>query len=195
MQALEATSLRVLPTSQSNNSTSNIGLHRKHNPPVEVVHTLAAPLPFSQPTAPIDAPTHVPYQAFLALISFVASIVFSLGISVAQGFSTSSTFFGSNVSGGGALSDTLLKSARVFAWAGALAAIGLMMSLALQLLLTSVMMMKGMLYHRALRAMVAGMAWVSVILVCGGIACVAEGVKVIDQKAGLAIQVHYILYP
>lgn len=195
MQAFEATSLRVLPASKSNHSTSNLSLHGKRDPPIELVQTAAAPIPFSQATVPTDAPTQVPYQAFLALVSFVASIVFSLGISAAQATATSSSFFGSNLSNGGALSDALFKASRVFAWAGALAAIGLMMSLALQLLLTSQMMMKGMFYHKGLKTMVASMAWLSVILVCGSIACVAEGVKVIDQKAGLAIQVLYILYP
>ena len=53
--------------------------------------------------------------------------------------------------------------------------------------------MKGMLYHKLLRAMVAGMAWLSVIIVCGGIVCVAEAIKVIDQRAGLAVQVSDIL--
>jgi len=195
MQAFQTTSLRVLPASQSNHSTSNLSLPRKHDPPIELVGTAPAPLPFSQTPASTDPPTHVPYQAFLSLVSFVASIVFSLGISAAQSFATSSSFFGSDHSNGGALSDALFKASRVFAWAGALAAIGLMMSLALQLLLTSRKVMKGMFYHKLLKAMVSSMAWLSVILVCGSIACVAEGVKVIDQKAGLAIQVHYILYP
>jgi len=63
-----------------------------------------------------------------------------------------------------------------------------MASLALQLLLTSPMMMKGMLYHKGLMVMVASMAWLSVIVVCGSIVCVAEAVKVIDQTAGLTIQ-------
>lgn len=70
-----------------------------------------------------------------------------------------------------------------------------MMSLALQLLLTSPKMMKGMLYHSGLGAMVAIMAWLSMIAVCGSIVCVAEAIKVIDQKAGLTIQVHYIVSP
>lgn len=55
--------------------------------------------------------------------------------------------------------------------------------------------MRGMLHHKLLQAMVAGMAWLSVIIVCGGVVCVAEAIKVIDQKAGLAIQVNYILSP
>jgi len=93
------------------------------------------------------------------------------------------------------MSDALFKSSRVFAWGGALSAIGLMASLALQLLLTSPRMMKGMLYHKLLRPMVACMAWLSVIVVCGGIVCVAEAIKVIDRRAGLAVQVNYIPYP
>ena len=92
------------------------------------------------------------------------------------------------------MSGALFKASGVFAWGGALSAIGLMASLALQLLLTSPMMMRGMLYHKLLRAMVASMAWMSVIIVCGGIVCVAEAIKVIDQRAGLAIQVNYISY-
>ena len=55
-------------------------------------------------------------------------------------------------------------------------------------------MMKGMLHHKLLRAMVAGMAWLSVIVVCGGIVCVAEAIKVIDKKAGLTVQVHYLIH-
>ena len=197
MQALETTSLRILPTSQSNHSTNNLGKpgqFGKHEPPIGLVRAELPALPFGQAPASTDPPARVPYQAFLALVSFVASIVFSLGITAAQSFATSQSFFGSDLSNGGALSDALFKSSRVFAWAGALAAMGLMMSLALQLLLTDQIIVKGMHHHKLLRAMVIIMAWLSIIIVCGSIACIAEAVKVIDQKAGLTIQVHYIPY-
>ena len=193
MQALEGTSLRVLPASQSNHSASNIAKLKqfgKPEPQIALVHSEPPSLPFGQAFASID-PTRVPYQAFLSLVSFVASIVFSLGISAAQSFATSQSFFGSSLPTGGATSDALFRASRIFAWAGALAAVGLMASLALQLLLTSPKLMKGMLYHKLLRAMVAGMAWLSVIIVCGGILCIAEAIKIIDQKAGLAVQVSY----
>ena len=192
MQALEGTSLRIFPASQSNHSTSKqLG---KPEPQIARVHAELPALPFGQPPASID-PARVPYQAFLSLVSFVASIVFSLGISAAQSFATSQTLFGSSLLTGGATSDALFKASRIFAWGGALAAMGLMASLALQLLLTSPRLMRGMLHHKLLQAMVAGMAWLSVIIVCGGVVCVAEAIKVIDQKAGLAIQVNYILSP
>ena len=92
------------------------------------------------------------------------------------------------------MSDAIYKASRIFAWGGALSAMALMASLTLQLLLTSPMMMRGMHHHVLLRAMVASMAWMSVIVVGGGIVCVAEAIKVIDQRAGLAIQVNYISY-
>jgi hypothetical protein len=196
MQALKG-SLRVFPASQSNDPTSSVSLpgqYGKREPTTGLVRSELPSLPFGQ-TSTSEPPAHVPYQAFLALVSFVASIVFSLGISAAQSFATSQSFFGSSLPNGGALSDALFKASRVLAWAGALAAVGLMTSLALQLLLTSPKMMRGMLHHKVLRAMVTGMAWLSAIVVCGSIVCVAEAIKVIDQKAGLTIQVHYTIYP
>jgi len=198
MQAFEPTSLHVLPTSQSNHSTSNLssqGQFGKREPPIELVRT-AAPSPLlGQAPTYTEPPKHVPYQAFLSLVSFVAAIIFSLGISAAQSFASSQSFLGNDLSNGGATSGALFKASRIFIWAGALAAVGLMMSLALQLLLTSPRMMRGMYYRKTLRVMVASMAWVSATLVCGSVACVAEAVKVIDQKAGLTIQVHYINLP
>jgi len=195
MKAYESKSLRVLPASQINHSTSNLssqGQFGKREPPIELVRTVPPSLPFSQVPASTDPPTYVPYQAFLSLISFVAAIIFSLGISAAQSFASSQSFLGSDLSNGGENSGALFKASRISIWAGALSAVGLMMTLALQLLLTSPRMMKGMHSHKGLRTMVASMAWVSVILVCGSVVCVAEAVKVIDQKAGLTIQVHYI---
>jgi len=185
MQGYEGTSLRILPVSQDTGSTSNL---EKREPTISLVPREPPSLPFFPAQTSSDPPAYVPYQAFLALVSFVASIVFSLGISAAQTFSTSQSFFGSNIPNAGALSDALFRATKIFAWAGALAAIGLIMSMALQLLLTSPKIMKGMLNHRALKAMVMTMAWFSVIVVCGGIVCVAEAIKVIDQKAGLTIQ-------
>jgi hypothetical protein len=197
MQGLEGTSLHVLPASKNNHSTSNLGLpgqFGKHEPQAQPVRFAPASPPFGQAAASTDLPAQVPYQAFLTLVSFVASIVFSLGISAAQSFATSQTFFGSDISNQATISNALSKASRICAWAGALAGVGLMASLALQLLLTSPMMMKGMLYHKGLMVMVASMAWLSVIVVCGSIVCVAEAVKVIDQTAGLTIQVRDIIY-
>lgn len=200
MQSLQGTSLSILPASQSNHSTSNVGLPEQfgnRKPPIEHLQSEQSELPylpFGQAPAS-DPPARVPYQSFLALVSFVASIVFSLGISAAQSLATSQSFFGSSLPNGGAMTDALFKASRIFAWAGALAAVGLVASLALQLLLTSPMMMRGMHHHKGLVAMVTCMAWFSVIVVCGSIVCVAEAIKVIDQKAGLAVQVHNIIYP
>ena len=198
MQAFQGTSSRILPSSQSNHSTSNIAKLKQpgnSEPQIELVQKPEAQsLPFGQGSASTDPQGDVPYQAFLALVSFVASIVFSLGISAAQSFATSQSFFGNGLPTGGEMSDALFKASRIFAWGGALSAIGLMASLTLQLLLTSPIMMRGMHHHKLLRAMVASMAWMSVIVVGGSIVCVAEAIKVIDQRAGLAIQVNYIPY-
>jgi hypothetical protein len=195
MQAFEATTLHVLPVSQNNQSTSNLGLPRRFEKPIEPARNEPPSLPFGQAAAPIGQPTHVPYQAFLALVSFVASIIFSLGISAAQTFATSQSFLGHDFSNEGALWGAVFKASGVFAWAGALAGVGLMMSMTLQLLLTSPQMMRGMHHHKGLQVMVAGMAWLALIVVGGGIMCVAEAIKVIDNKAGLTIQVQDMLYP
>jgi len=193
MQGLQGTSLRHrrVITRQATLAYQDSLVNATHQ---LLVQSELPSLPFSQACAS-GPPSYVPYQSFLALVSFVASIVFSLGISAAQSFATSQSFFGNSLPSGGATSDALFKASRIFAWAGALAAVGLMTSLALQLLLTSPKMMRGMLHHKVLRAMVTVMAWLSAIVVCGSIVSVAEAIKVIDQKAGLTVQVPSMIYP
>ena len=135
MQAFQGTTSRVLTSSQSNHSTSNIAELKQpgnRDPQIELGQKPEPQSPpFGQGSASTDPQEGVPYQAFLALVSFVASIVFSLGISAAQSFSTTQSFFGNSLPTGGEMSDAIYKASRIFAWGGALSAIGLMASLAL----------------------------------------------------------------
>jgi hypothetical protein len=136
----------------------------------------------------------IPFKDYLQIIAFTATITLSVSVSVSQGFATGGNFFG--IALGNANDPTtnvaiqqIRVSATLLSWSAALSAFSLMLTLALQLVMTSPSVMRELLQKNALITLVFGSAsWLAFCLQGASLATMGQAMKSINHASGTMIQ-------
>ena len=129
-----------------------------------------------------------PYKNLFPNVSFIGSILFSISLAAAISLPSSATFFGSDDV---KMLARVHQSAFFFAWSACANGASLILSLLMQMLYTSPhfhTLATSNEHKRTVRWIVGTVAWVSLLLAASGVALVAEGLKVVERKAGLMLQ-------
>ena len=123
-----------------------------------------------------------PFRHFFPNVSFITSILLGISVSASLTLPGQASFFGRN---------EVRKSASLFAWSASINGGALVLSLLMQLLHTSPhfnALASSDEYKKPVRWIMGSVAWVSLLLAAGGMALVAEGLKIVQRQAGLALQ-------
>ena len=129
-----------------------------------------------------------PYKNLFPNVSFIGSILLSISLVAAISLPSSRTFFGSDDA---KMLARVYQSAFFFAWSACANGASLILSLLMQMLYTSPhfhTLATSNEHKRTVRWIVGTVAWVSLLLAASGVALVAEGLKVVERKAGLMLQ-------
>ncbi|EMD96851.1 hypothetical protein COCC4DRAFT_82396 [Bipolaris maydis ATCC 48331] len=136
----------------------------------------------------------IPFKDYLHIIAFTATITLSVSVSASQGFATGGNFFGIAL---GNANDTTTNvaiqqigdSATWLSRSAALSAFSLMLTLALQLLMTSPSVVQKLLQNDVLIVLVFGFAsWLAFLLQGASLATMGQALKGINHASGTMIQ-------
>ena len=129
-----------------------------------------------------------PFKQFFPNISFVTSVLTNVCINVSISLSTQTTSLGRSDA---ETQRRIYSSAGLFAWAGCANGIALMLSLMMQLLYTSPHFEEFSVtppHKNRLRWALGAAGWISLAFAASGIALAAEGLKLINTRAGAVLQ-------
>ena len=126
------------------------------------------------------------FRYFFPNVSFITSILFGISTSASLSLPALGSFFGRDETA------EAEKSASLFAWATCINGGALILSLLMQLLQTSPSFLEFASSNgtegRLVRRAIACAAWISLLLAAGGMALVAEGLKIVQREAGFVLQ-------
>jgi hypothetical protein len=129
-----------------------------------------------------------PFKHFFPSVSFIASILVGISTSAAISLPNYRTFFGSDDP---KVLAQVQRSASFFSWGACINGGSLVLSLVMQLLYTSPhfhALATSDNHKRTVRWIAGSIGWIAILLGAGGMALVAEGLKVVERQAGLTLQ-------
>lgn len=131
-------------------------------------------------------PQNVPFKNLFPNVSFVSSVLLSLSTGAALSLPAQSSFFGRNDP---AIFEAVHRSAMFFTWSACANGVALVLAMKIQLLFTSPHFEDFALIHKQyMRWVIGAVGWLALGITASGVALLAEGLKVVDKRAGLVLQ-------
>ena len=131
-----------------------------------------------------------PYKDFLASSSFVSAIGIALSLSAALSLAASSSIFGVDFSNQNML-DSIKYSSLMFTWSTVLFALSIIVGLIAQLYMTDThigaSLRFGPVHKTGVFVFVGIISWTSVFCLIVAILLLAQGIRILDEKAGNAL--------